>query len=154
MAIVVTPGESLRCVWPLVLGEPEQTCPLSLTTHIFPSITQQFSEKAVTQNASVLIESLTEQNWAGGCWEAAYRLHTHKCLIKWRLKICISSRIPTAAGRGLRPLKPFLFFQVSIRKVYKLQKTKLISFYYFPVIYINIHLCLHKPLLNSGAYIC
>lgn len=75
-ASVVTPGDSLSCVWPLVLGQLEQTCPLSLTAHIFPSTTQQFSEKAVTQNASVLLESPTEQNWAGGCWEAAHRLHT------------------------------------------------------------------------------
>lgn len=72
IASVVTPGDSLSCVWPLVLGQLEQTCPLSLTTHIFPSTTPQFSEKEcfLPRRKIYWIEQ------AGGCWKAAHRLHT------------------------------------------------------------------------------
>lgn len=57
-------GFSVSCGWPLMLGQLEQTHPLSIT-HPSPSPTQQVSEKTIIQDAFVLAGG-PGQSWAGG----------------------------------------------------------------------------------------
>lgn len=107
-SVVALQGFSVSCVCPLLLGQLEQTRPLSTITHPSPSPTQKVSEKTIIQYAFVLAEG-PGQSWAGG------RPDVRLAYLNPGLRTCISRRVHLLlVDRCFRPLIQFLFSQFPI----------------------------------------